>query len=80
LYVTAVNPGVPRPLKELRGFERVPLAPGEQKRVTFRVKPADAFAWYDERRRQFAVDAGEYDIAVGASSRDIRLTTRLSVR
>jgi beta-glucosidase len=80
LYVTAVQPKVPMPLKELRGFDRVSLAAGEQKRVTFRVKPADAVARYDEAGKQFVVDPGEYEIRVGASSSDIRATSRLRVR
>jgi beta-glucosidase len=80
LYVTAVKPGMPAPLKELRGFERVPLAVGEQRRVTFRLTPSDAFARYNETTRRFVVAAGEYEIGVGASSRDVRSTARLRVR
>lgn len=80
LYVTAVNPGMPAPLQELRGFERVPLAVGEQKRVTFRLTPSEAFARYNEATRRFVVAAGEYEIGVGGSSRDLRSTARLRVR
>ena len=80
LYVMAVNPRVPRPIKELRGFERVPLAVGEQKRVTFTLTPSEAFARYDEASRGFVVDPGEYEIGLGGSSRDVRLTSRLRVR
>jgi beta-glucosidase len=79
LYVRAVGPPVAMPLKELRGFERVALSAGEQKRVTFRLKPADAMARYDEGKKAFVVDPGEYEIQIGASSRDIRLTARLRV-
>jgi beta-glucosidase len=80
LYVSAVNPTVPMPLKSLRGFDRVALAPGEQKRVAFQLAPGAAFARYDEGRRRFVVDPGTYEIGVGASSRDIRLTTQLRVQ
>jgi beta-glucosidase len=80
LYVRAVNPDVPMPLAQLRGFQRVPLAPGERKRVTFRLSADDALARYDEARRRFVVEAGEYEVGVGASSRDIRTTARLRVR
>jgi beta-glucosidase len=75
-----VNPDVPMPLAQLRGFQRVPLAPGERKRVTFRLSADDALARYDEARRRFVVEAGEYEVGVGASSRDIRTTARLRVR
>jgi beta-glucosidase len=79
LYVRKVDarPGMPR--KELRGFERVLLKPGEQRRVSFKLIPAEALAHYDDSARSFAVEAGEYEIQVGASSRDIRLTGRLRV-
>ena len=72
----------PRPLREiyLRGFERVLLAPGESRRVSFRLTPREHLARYDEARRAFVVDPGPYVIEAGASSRDIRLTTRLLVR
>jgi beta-glucosidase len=69
----------PMPSHSLRGFERIHLKRGESKRVTFRLKPADDFAYYDEARRAYAVEPGEFEIQVGASSRDIRLKTRVRV-
>ena len=80
LYVRAPGAAVPMPLKELRGFERIALGPGERKRVEFRLKPAEAVARYDEAAKTFVVDPGEYEIQVGASSRDIRQTARFRVR
>ena len=68
LYVRAVSPSRPMPIEQLRGFTRVTLQPGEQKRVTFRLRPVDDFAYYDEARKAFAVDPGDYEIAVGGSS------------
>jgi beta-glucosidase len=79
LYARAVAPKLPMPLKQLRGFERVSLTPGEQRRVTFRLAPAEDFAHYDVAGKAFVVDPGEYEIQVGASSRDIRLTGRVGV-
>jgi beta-glucosidase len=67
-------------IKELRGFERVPLRPGEERRVTFRLVPAEAFAHWDETRQAYAVEPGEYEVQVGASSRDIRLAGRVRVQ
>ena len=80
LYVRALDPAVPMPVKELRSFERVALKAGEQKRVTFRLRPADALARYDEARRSFVVDPGAYGIEVGASSADIRLQGQVRVK
>jgi beta-glucosidase len=79
LYARAEKPRRPMPIKELRGFERLTLAPGEQRRVSFRAVPAEAFAYYDEGRQAFAVEPGDYELQVGASSNDIRLAGRVRV-
>ena len=67
------------PLRQLRGFDRVRLAKGEERRVAFTLVPERDLAHYDEARRAFAVEPGEFEIEVGASSRDLRLRSRLSV-
>jgi beta-glucosidase len=79
LYARAMAPKLPMPLKQLRGFQRVSLKPGEQRRVTFRLTPAEDFSHYDVATRAFVVDPGDYEVQVGASSRDIRLTGRVGV-
>jgi len=73
LYTRAVAPKRPMPIKQLRGFERVSLPPGQQRRVSFRLTPAEDFSHYDEARKSFAVEPGDYELQIGASSRDIRL-------
>ena len=73
LYARAVGAKVPAANKDLRGFERVPLAPGEQRQVTFRLTPATALTHYDPAAKGLAVAPGDYEIQVGASSHDIRL-------
>jgi beta-glucosidase len=80
LYARKLDQTAGTPNKELRGFERVLLKPGEQRRVSFSLVPADALSHYDESARSFAVEPGDYEIQIGASSRDIRLTGRLHVR
>ena len=80
LYVNAVSPARPMPLEQLRGFRRISLQPGEQTRVTFRLRPADDFAYYDEGRKAFTVEPGPYELRVGASSRDIQQRTVVTVR
>ena len=72
LYVHAEAPGVKRPIKELRGFERVSLNPGEKKTVTF-ILPGDKLAFWDEGKHAFVVEPGKVDILVGSSSADIHL-------
>jgi beta-glucosidase len=79
LYVHAVAPSVQRPIKELRGFERVALKPGERKTVSFEI-PAEKLAFYDVRKHDFAVEAGKYEILVGRSSADIQAKGPLEVR
>jgi beta-glucosidase len=80
LYTRAVAPRLPMPLQQLRGFERVSLKPGEERVVTFRLRPEDDMSHYDVASRTFVADPGEYEIRIGASSRDIRLKGLVSVR
>jgi beta-glucosidase len=72
LYVHQAQPGLPRPVKELKGFQKVMLKPGERRRVSI---PLDqrAFAYYDPAKKGWVAEAGEFKILVGSSSRDIRL-------
>ena len=67
-----------RPIKELKGFEKVELAPGEQKTVQFTFNKR-AFAYWEPEVSDWCVAEGEYGILVGASSRDIRLQTVVKV-
>ena len=73
LYVHPVEPRVERPLRELKGFSKVWLNPAEKKEVTFVVDPT-AFQYFDSPTHRFKTDGGRYQLEVGASSRDIRLT------
>ena len=75
----ARGPGTAGPLRELRGFERVTVRAGEQKRVRFTLVPARDLLRYDETRKALAIAPGEYEIEVGASSSDIRLAGRVRV-
>ena len=79
LYLHAVQSDVQRPEQELRAFAKVALAPGEIRRVALALDDA-AFAIYDVGAGKWTVEAGEFELRVGASSRDIRLRTRLKVR
>lgn len=78
LYVSDKQSSVIRPVKELKGFEKVELKPGESRRVVFRLDNR-AFAYYAEEISDWFVEYGEYEIMIGASSRDIRLTESVFV-
>ena len=66
------------PVKQLKGFSRVTLKPGENKMVAVSL-PADSFSSYDESKHKWVVNPGKYDVLVGASSRDIRLKGSVTV-
>ncbi len=78
LYVHDVESSVKQPIKVLRGFKRVHLKKGESKTVTLPLAVKDLSFW-DEKANAFAVEPGEFDILVGASSADIRLKGKLEV-
>ena len=77
-YVRPVKPPVARPEKELKAFAKVPLKPGETKTVTLALGPR-AFAYYDPEAKGWRVAKGRYELLVGSSSRDIRLTGSVEV-
>ncbi|HXB60504.1 MAG TPA: glycoside hydrolase family 3 C-terminal domain-containing protein [Candidatus Acidoferrales bacterium] len=78
LYLHEQNPAIDRPVRELKGFAKVALNPGETKTVQFQVSPR-ALCYYDVDGRQWKADPGQYEIQIGASSRDIRLTAPFSL-
>lgn len=68
-----------RPEKELRAFEKVFLAPGETKTVHFTLTKR-AFTYYETRIHDWYAESGDYEILIGASSRDIRLAQTITIR
>jgi beta-glucosidase len=78
LYYHAVSPSVKRPIKELRGFQRVSLKPGERRTVTFTL-PAAKLAFYDVKKHDFVVEPGKYELMMGSSSADIRVRNQIDV-
>lgn len=79
LYVHDTNPQIDKPVRELKGFTKVTLQPGETKTVQFTLQPRD-LAYFDTPRHQWKADAGKYEIQIGASSRDIRQKTMLRLK
>jgi beta-glucosidase len=78
LYVHAKNPSVYRPAKELKGFRKVFLKAGEQKEVVIGLDDK-AFRYWNDLTGKFEIDGGAYEILIGASVADIRLSGTVEV-
>jgi beta-glucosidase len=78
LYVKHLDSKVERPLKELKGFARVALRPGETKPVSLTLK-AEQLAYWDVKSKRFVVEPDRVRLMVGGSSADVRLSRELSV-
>ena len=78
VYVAEAHPKVPRPAKELKGFARIDLKPGETKTSTVTLN-GRAFSYYDAYAKQWRADPGEFQILVGRSSQDIVLRGSLTL-
>lgn len=79
LYIRDVKSSVPRPIRELKGFQKIDLAPGETRHVSFEID-RDALSFYDESRQEWVVEPGAFELEVGASSRDIRAKATMMVQ
>lgn len=79
LYVSDPSAKVTRPERELKGFEKVRLAPGETKHVTLSLD-ARAFSYWDETSHGWHIDPGKFVIRVGDSSENTPLTTDLTLQ
>jgi beta-glucosidase len=78
LYVRYPESKVDRPLKQLHGFQRIALAPGEMRTVTLRLGAAD-LAYWDVGRHAWTVEPGRVEVMIGPSSADADLTLRRTV-
>ena len=78
LYVAKKNSELFRPVKELKGFARVTLAPGEKQRITIMLDDK-AFRFWNVKANRWEIEGGEYELLVGASVEDIRLCEKISV-
>lgn len=78
LYVHAPASSVIRPEKELKGFAKIALAPGEEKVVMLTLDKR-SFAYYNTDLQDWHVESGEYEVLIGASSKDIYLKSSLTV-
>ena len=78
LYIAKKNSELFRPAKELKGFARVTLAPGEKQRITIMLDDK-AFRFWNVKANRWEIEGGEYELFVGASVEDIRLCEKISV-
>ncbi|MCQ2289121.1 MAG: glycoside hydrolase family 3 C-terminal domain-containing protein [Muribaculaceae bacterium] len=78
-YVGDDKASVLRPVKELKHFEKIALAPGEEKTVTYTVKDDD-LKFFDENKHEWVAEPGTFTIYVGASSRDIKGQLKLNLK
>ncbi|WP_296150678.1 glycoside hydrolase family 3 C-terminal domain-containing protein [uncultured Flavobacterium sp.] len=71
LYITDVKSSLPRPVKELKGFEKVALKAGEEKTVTFTIDKT-ALSFFDDKKHDWVAEPGDFEALIGASSADIK--------
>ena len=78
VYMRQIQPSLPRPNKELKGFGKILLQPGEHAAVSIPLRQS-AFAYYDPNQGGWLAEKGDYEILVGSSSRDIRLAGKFTL-
>ncbi|GJN61882.1 glycoside hydrolase family 3 C-terminal domain-containing protein [Elizabethkingia anophelis] len=79
LYISDLKSSVPRPVKELKGFEKINLKPGEQKEVSFTIDKS-ALSFFDAATHQWVAEPGEFEALVGASSSDIKTKMKFTLQ
>ena len=78
LYIGDQESSLERPVKELKGFKKVALAPGETKTVTFEIDK-DMLKYYDPSQGGWVLENGKFTAYVGAASDDIRTTIEFAI-
>jgi beta-glucosidase len=78
VYVKDIQSSVERPEKELKGFKKLFLNPGESKVVEIKLE-SDAFQFYDENKKQWVLEPGKFEIQIGNSSRNIKLRKEITL-
>lgn len=79
LYISDLKSYLPRPVKELKGFKKVSLNPGEEKMVSFKLGK-DALSFFDDKKHQWVAEPGKFEAIVGSSSQDIRGKVRFELK
>jgi len=76
LYIQDIVSSIERPIKELKGFKKIKLKPGEKSNVMFTIGKRD-LSFFDENSRSWKIEEGEFNILIGSCSRDIRLKCKI---
>lgn len=79
LYIADLVSSLPRPVKELKGYEKVELEPNESKEITLLIS-GEALQFYDELSRNWVAEAGNFEVMIGASTQDVRLRGEFALR
>jgi beta-glucosidase len=79
VYLGETRAKVPRPPKELKGFAKVSLEPGETRRVTVNLDRR-SLSYFDAKAKQWRADPGDFDVLVGRSSQEIVLSGKLTLQ
>jgi beta-glucosidase len=78
LYIHDVEASTDCPEKELKGFKKISLLPGEKKTITLEIKKGD-LSFYSEQKKNWTFEPGEFQVLVGSSSDDIRLQDKVTI-
>ena len=79
LYIRDVKSSLSRPVKELKGFQKVTLAPGEQRDITFTIDKS-ILSYYDDSKGEWVMEPGRFEALVGASACDIKSKVAFEVK
>ena len=79
LYIGDEQSSLPRPVKELKGFQKVSLNPGQTRTVTFEITPG-MLQYYDDAKGAWVAEPGAFTAYVGAASDDIRGTVEFELK
>jgi beta-glucosidase len=79
LYVADLKSTLPRPPKELKGFNKVEMQPGESQVVTF-ILDQRALSFYDPYRKQWIAEPGDFELLIGSSASDIRAKVHIELK
>ncbi|WP_278598948.1 glycoside hydrolase family 3 C-terminal domain-containing protein [Bacteroides nordii] len=71
LYISDKKSSLPRPVKELKGFDKVKLAPGEEKNISFTITK-DALSFFDDTKHEWVAEPGKFEAVIAASAADIK--------
>ena len=78
LFISDSKSSIDRPVKELKGFSKIALLPGETKTVTFEIN-RDALSFFDAEKHAWVCEPGDFEALIGASSADIRTKVKFNV-